>query len=147
MHKTSAAQDAPCEIRVGQVGLTQVRLRSIDPEPIRLELRARFRGEFVGDDIDAIVNNPQIASFGYSEAQAKEKALGSRGSRLTLESLQAQMAEGGIKELPVIIKADVQGSAEVLADTLAKLSDERVKIRTIHTGVTSSRSKYQSKKP
>jgi septum site-determining protein MinC len=41
MHKTSAAQDAPCEIRVGQVGLTQVRLRSIDPEPIRLELRAR----------------------------------------------------------------------------------------------------------
>lgn len=41
MHKTSAAQDAPCEIRVGQVGLTQIRLRSIDPDPIRLELRAR----------------------------------------------------------------------------------------------------------
>ena len=40
MHKTSAAQDAPCEIRVGQVGLTQVRLRSIDPERVRLELRA-----------------------------------------------------------------------------------------------------------
>ena len=40
-----------------------------------------------------------------------------------------------MKELPIIIKADVQGSAEVLADTLAKLSDERVKIRTIHTGV------------
>jgi translation initiation factor IF-2 len=45
------------------------------------------------------------------------------------------MAEGGMKELPIIIKADVQGSAEVLADTLAKLSDDRVKIRTIHTGV------------
>ena len=40
-----------------------------------------------------------------------------------------------MKELPIIIKADVQGSAEVLADTLAKLSDERVKIRIIHTGV------------
>ncbi len=40
-----------------------------------------------------------------------------------------------MKELPLIIKADVQGSAEVLADTLAKLSDERVKIRIIHTGV------------
>ncbi len=40
-----------------------------------------------------------------------------------------------MKELPIIIKADVQGSAEVLADTLTKLSDERVKIRIIHTGV------------
>src|SRR6185503_12049194 len=44
-------------------------------------------------------------------------------------------AEGGMKELPLIIKADVQGSAEVLADTLAKLTDERVKVRIIHTGV------------
>ena len=40
-----------------------------------------------------------------------------------------------MKELPIIIKADVQGSAEVLADTLTKLSDERVKIRIIHSGV------------
>jgi len=54
---------------------------------------------------------------------------------LTLESLQAQISEGGMKELPIIIKADVQGSAEVLADTLAKLSDEKVKIRIIHAGV------------
>ncbi len=70
----------------------------------------------------------------YRQAQAKEKALHGKSSRLTLESLQQQMAEGGVKELPIIIKADVQGSAEVLADTLAKLSDDRVKIRTIHTG-------------
>ena len=40
-----------------------------------------------------------------------------------------------MKELPIIIKADVQGSAEVLADTLTKLTDEKVKIRIIHTGV------------
>jgi translation initiation factor IF-2 len=75
----------------------------------------------------------QIAN--YRQAQAKEKALGSRGSRLTLESLQAQIAEGGIKELPIIIKTDVQGSAEVLGDTLTKLSDQKVKIRIIHSGV------------
>ena len=67
--------------------------------------------------------------------QLKEKALGSRGTRLTLESLQQQLAEGEAKELPIIIKADVQGSAEVLAESLAKLGDERVKIRIIHTGV------------
>jgi translation initiation factor IF-2 len=75
----------------------------------------------------------QIAAF--REEQAKTRALGAKGARLTLESLQAQIAEGGMKELPIIIKADVQGSAEVLADTLAKLSDEKVKIRIIHAGV------------
>jgi translation initiation factor IF-2 len=74
-----------------------------------------------------------IATF--REEQAKVRALGAKGSRLTLESLQAQIAEGGMKELPIIIKADVQGSAEVLADTLAKLTDEKVKIRIIHSGV------------
>src|SRR2546429_817360 len=75
----------------------------------------------------------QIATF--RQEQAKSRALGAKSGRLTLESLQAQIAEGGIKELPIIIKADVQGSAEVLADTLTKLTDEKVKIRIIHSGV------------
>jgi translation initiation factor IF-2 len=75
----------------------------------------------------------QIATF--RQAQQKERALGAKGGRLTLESLQQQLAEGGVKELAIIIKADVQGSAEVLADTLSKLTDERAKIRVIHRGV------------
>jgi len=75
----------------------------------------------------------QIATF--RQTQAKDRALGARGGRLTLESLKEQIAEGGIKELPIIVKADVQGSAEVLADSLTKLSDEKVKIRIIRSGV------------
>jgi len=75
----------------------------------------------------------QIAT--YRQGMAKEKALGAKGSRLTLESLQQQIAEGNMKELPIVIKADVQGSAEVLADTLGKLSDERVRVKIIHAGV------------
>jgi len=75
----------------------------------------------------------QIATF--RQAQAKERALGAKGGRLTLESLKEQIAEGGVKELPLIVKADVQGSAEVLANTLAKLSDDKVKIRIIRSGV------------
>ena len=75
----------------------------------------------------------QIANL--RQTQAKERDLKSRSPRLTLESLQQQIAEGGVKELPIIIKADVQGSSEVLADTLTQLSDERVKIRIIHAGV------------
>jgi translation initiation factor IF-2 len=89
-----------------------------------------------GDPFQALTDAAkarQIANF--RQSQAKEKALGSRGSRLTLESLQAQIAEGGMKELPIIVKADVQGSAEVLGDTLTKMSDEKVKVRIIHSGV------------
>jgi len=83
-----------------------------------------------GDSFQA-VSDPakarQIATF--RQGQAKEKSLGAKGSRMTLESLQAQLAEGGAKELALIIKADVQGSAEVLAETLSKLSDEKTKIK------------------
>jgi translation initiation factor IF-2 len=75
----------------------------------------------------------QIASF--RQTQAKERALGAKGGRLTLESLQQQLAAGDAKELPIIIKADVQGSAEVLADTLSKLSDEKTRIKIIHSAV------------
>ena len=89
-----------------------------------------------GDTFQAVADAAkarQIALLRQNEA--KEKALGSRGTRLTLESLQQQLAEGGTKELPIIIKADVQGSAEVLAESLAKLGDDRVGIQIIHTGV------------
>jgi translation initiation factor IF-2 len=75
----------------------------------------------------------QIAAF--RQSQAKEKALGAKGSRLTLESLQQQMVEGSVKDLAIIIKADVQGSAEVLADSLVKLSDEKTKVKIVHSGV------------
>jgi translation initiation factor IF-2 len=89
-----------------------------------------------GDTFQAVADPAkarQIATF--RQAQAKERSLGSKGSRLTLESLQQQLAEGGMKELGILIKADVQGSAEVLADSLSKLSDEKTKIRIIHSGV------------
>ena len=75
----------------------------------------------------------QIATF--RQGQAKDRALGAKGSRLTLESLQEKLSEEGSKELPLIIKADVQGSAEVLADTLAKLSDDKTRIKIIHSAV------------
>jgi translation initiation factor IF-2 len=89
-----------------------------------------------GDSFQA-VSDPakarQIAMF--RQAKAKEKALVAKGGRLTLETLQQQMAEGSVKELPIIVKADVQGSAEVLAASLDKLSTEKVKVKIIHSAV------------
>jgi translation initiation factor IF-2 len=89
-----------------------------------------------GDQFQVVVDPAkarQIATF--RQAQAKERALGARGGRLTLESLQQQMAEGDVKDLPIIIKADVQGSAEVLGSSLTKLSDDKTKIKIIRSGV------------
>jgi translation initiation factor IF-2 len=64
----------------------------------------------------------------------KKEKLGSQ-QKLTLEDLQSQILEGKIKELNVIIKADVQGSLEALKDSLAKIPSQEVKLRFIHTGV------------
>ena len=89
-----------------------------------------------GDAFQAVADAAKARQIAVlRQNQAKQKSIGDRGTRLTLESLQQQLSEGGAKELPIIIKADVQGSAEVLAQSLEKLGDERVRIRIIHTGV------------
>jgi len=76
----------------------------------------------------------------FRQAKAKEIAAKST-SRLSLDQLFSKIQQGEIRELPIIVKADVQGSIEVLKDTLTKLGTEEVKIRMIHSGtgaVTSS---------
>jgi translation initiation factor IF-2 len=70
----------------------------------------------------------------YREQKAREAAL-AKSSKLSLEGFAEQMKTAGVKDLPIILKTDVQGSAEVLADTLGKLSREKVKIKILHTGV------------
>jgi len=69
----------------------------------------------------------------YREAKVRELQL-ARG-RVSLERLHEQLQEGAVKELNVILKTDVGGSAEVLADALQKLSSDKVKIRVLHAGV------------
>lgn len=57
-----------------------------------------------------------------------------RPERLTLDELFKKFEEGEVKELPLILKADVQGSVEVLQDILPRLGTERIKIKIIHSG-------------
>ncbi len=70
----------------------------------------------------------------YREQRAREATL-AKSSKLSLEGLAEQIKTAGMKELPIILKADVQGSSEVLADTLTRLSNDKVKIKILHTGV------------
>ncbi len=64
--------------------------------------------------------------------EIKEKNLGSNVRHLSLEGLYDMMKESGVKELKIIIKADVQGSVEVLRQSLEKLSTDKIKLKVIH---------------
>jgi translation initiation factor IF-2 len=88
-----------------------------------------------GDEFQVVTDTAKAKQIVmYRETKAREAAM-SKTSRLTLEQLHRQLQEGEVKELPIILKADVGGSAEVLTDTLHKLSNEKVKVRVIHSGV------------
>jgi translation initiation factor IF-2 len=72
----------------------------------------------------------------YRQAKLREASLArTSGARLTLDQLQEQLKAGEVKELPIVIKADVQGSVEVLTDLLPKLSTDKVKLDIIHASV------------
>jgi len=70
----------------------------------------------------------------YREQKFREATL-AKSSKLSLEGLAEQIKTAGMKELPLILKADVGGSAEVLSDTLLRLSNEKVKIKVLRSGV------------
>jgi len=70
----------------------------------------------------------------YREQKAREAAL-AKSSRVSLEGLAEQIKTAGIKELNIILKADVGGSVEVLSDLLTKLSNDKVRLKLIHSGV------------
>jgi len=73
----------------------------------------------------------QIGTFRQEKIRQETLA---RTSRLTLDHLHQQIASGSIKELPIILKADVQGSIEVLSKTLSEMPSDQVKLRILHSG-------------
>jgi translation initiation factor IF-2 len=70
----------------------------------------------------------------YREQKAREAAL-AKSSRVSLEGLAEQIKSAGTKELNIILKGDVQGSVEVLSDLLSRLSNDKVRLRLLRSGV------------
>ncbi|MGA7565269.1 MAG: translation initiation factor IF-2 [Terriglobales bacterium] len=70
----------------------------------------------------------------YREQKAREAAL-AKSSRVSLEGLAEQLKTAGMKELNVILKADVQGSVEVLGDLLGRLSNDKVRLKLLRSGI------------
>ena len=72
----------------------------------------------------------------FRQGKIREATLAkSAVARITLDQLHEQLRAGEVKELPLVIKADVQGSVEVLSEMLPKLSDDRVKLKIIHASI------------
>ena len=72
----------------------------------------------------------------FRQGKLREATLAkSAGARITLDQLHEHLKAGDVKELPQVIKADVQGSVEVLSEMLPKLSDDRVKLKIIHASI------------
>ncbi len=89
----------------------------------------------VGDSLQVVTDTAKAKQIVvYRESKAREVAM-AKSTRITLDQLHRQLREGEVKELPVILKADVGGSAEVIAETLQKLSTDKVRIQVISSGV------------
>ena len=81
-------------------------------------------------------NEKEARSFAETFiAQNKVKLLDETKSRMSLDDLFSQIQEGSLKELDIVVKADVQGSVEALKQSLLKLSNDEVVIKVIHGGV------------
>ncbi len=89
-----------------------------------------------GDTFDAVEDERLARTLvDQRKHEQKEAMFQSSSTKLTLDNLFSQIEEGQTKELPIIVKADVQGSAEAVKASLEKLSNEEVRVRVIHSAV------------
>ena len=88
-----------------------------------------------GDEFNAVSDERMARELVEQRKQMAKDAAANAMTKVTLDNLFAKMQEGQMKELPLIVKADVQGSAEAVKASLEKISNEEVRVRVIHTGV------------
>ena len=89
-----------------------------------------------GEVFVATENEKEARSFAETFiSEGKNKLIEDTKAKLSLDDLFSQIKAGNVKELPLIIKADVQGSVEAVKQSLTKLSNEEVMVKVIHGGV------------
>ena len=88
-----------------------------------------------GDEFNAVTDERMARELVEQRKQAKKDALAAQAQKVTLDNLFAKLKEGEMKELPLIVKADVQGSAEAVKASLEKISNEEVRVKVIHAAV------------
>jgi translation initiation factor IF-2 len=88
-----------------------------------------------GDPVHAVKDPKKAQEIADSRKGKMAKSLIPATAKVSLEELTTRIADSGVQELRLIIKGDVQGSVEAVADTLAKLSTDKVKLSIVHAGV------------
>ena len=88
-----------------------------------------------GDVFNAVADEKLARELVEERKHKAKEEVFSQYQKVTLENLFSQISEGEMKELPIIVKADVQGSVEAVKQSLEKLSNEEVRVKVIHGGV------------
>ena len=88
-----------------------------------------------GDDFNALTDERQARAIAEARAAKQREEVLARNASTTLDQLFASLKEGEVKDLNIIIKADVNGSVGALVQSLEKLHNENVRVRIVHTGV------------
>ncbi len=87
-----------------------------------------------GDTFLVVADRDKAKGIAQYRKMKEREAQLAKSSRVSLEGLAEQIKQAGVKDLPLILKGDVQGSVQVLADSLQKMSTEKVRIKVIHSG-------------
>ena len=90
-----------------------------------------------GDELTVVENEAKAREVSSYRQRKAHESMSVKRAGTTMEQMFAQIKAGEVKEFPVIVKADVQGSVEALQGTLAKIANEEVKIHVVHAGVGS----------
>jgi translation initiation factor IF-2 len=90
-----------------------------------------------GDTFLVVADRDKAKGIAQYRKMKEREAQLAKSARVSLEGLAEQIRQAGVKDLPLIIKGDVTGSVEVLADSLVRMSTEKVRIKVIHSGVGS----------
>ena len=88
-----------------------------------------------GDDFDAVSDERLARQLVEQRKQKAKEAQFNASQKVTLDNLFSHLEEGDMKELNIIVKADVQGSVEAVRESLEKISNEEVRVKVIHGGV------------
>ncbi|MEZ5367051.1 MAG: translation initiation factor IF-2 [Bryobacterales bacterium] len=88
-----------------------------------------------GDQLTVVTDTDRAKKIVEHREQKEREQQLAASSRLSLEQFQDKLKRGEVKELPIILKADVQGSLDVLEDMLRKLKTEKVAVQIVRTGV------------
>ena len=88
-----------------------------------------------GDQFDVVPNEGRAREITDYRDRKRRDTRGAAGARSSLEQMMTQMKDGAIKEFPILVKADVQGSAEAIVQALEKIGNSEIRARVIHYAV------------